>query len=267
VNGALSDLTDKEKDALRLLLAGHDAKSSANELGISVHALNDRLRGARRKLGVSSSREAARILGETESEAPQNLAHTDSGMSAGPASHDIAVLDETRRAGLSRAAWLTGGMLIMSIAIAAAAIFLLADGPAEPARIAEAESTAQDRGSANPVDRADAVSIERAEAFLARIDAGDWEGSWELTGTPIRSEISPREWQEQVAPVRAPLGRVLSREVATIERASSLPGAAEGDYQVMQFRTRFENEEGHSVETIVMKMGPQGWEISGYFIA
>ena len=47
---AIWDLTDKEKEALRLLLAGHDAKSSARELGISVHTVNDRLRNARRKM-------------------------------------------------------------------------------------------------------------------------------------------------------------------------------------------------------------------------
>jgi len=263
VDGAVSDLTDKEKAALRLLLAGHDAKSSATELGISVHALNDRLRGARRKLGVSSSREAARILGETESQAPKNPAHTDSGISKEPTSPDIAVLDETRRAGLSRAAWLTGGMLIMSIAIATAAIFLLSGGPADPQRADEPASTAQD----SAVSPAEAASIERAKAFLARIDAGDWAGSWELAGTPIRSEVTSREWQDRVEPVRAPLGTALSRELATVQRASSLPGAPEGEYQVMQFRTRFENEDGHSVETIVMKRGPEGWEISGYFIA
>lgn len=50
---AIGDLTDKEKEALRLLVEGHDAKSSANFLGLSVHTVNDRLRNARRKLDVS----------------------------------------------------------------------------------------------------------------------------------------------------------------------------------------------------------------------
>lgn len=49
-------LSAREKEALRLLLVGHDAKSIANTLGLSVHTINDRLRDARRKLGVSSSR-------------------------------------------------------------------------------------------------------------------------------------------------------------------------------------------------------------------
>ena len=46
-------LSEREKEALRLLLVGHDAKSIAGTLGLSVHTVNDRLRDARRKLGVS----------------------------------------------------------------------------------------------------------------------------------------------------------------------------------------------------------------------
>jgi DNA-binding CsgD family transcriptional regulator len=55
-------LSDREKQTLRLLLAGHDAKSIARELGLSMHTVNERLRDSRRKLGVASSREAAPML-------------------------------------------------------------------------------------------------------------------------------------------------------------------------------------------------------------
>ncbi len=54
------DLSDREREVLGLLLQGHEIKSIAAMLGFSVHAVNERLRDARRKLGASSSREAAR---------------------------------------------------------------------------------------------------------------------------------------------------------------------------------------------------------------
>lgn len=57
-------LTDKECEALRLLARGHDAKSAAQALGLSVHTVNERLAEARRKVGVSSSRAAARRLAQ-----------------------------------------------------------------------------------------------------------------------------------------------------------------------------------------------------------
>ena len=55
-------LTDRERETLRLLGQGHEAKSIACALDLSVNTVNERLRSARRKLSVSSSREAARLL-------------------------------------------------------------------------------------------------------------------------------------------------------------------------------------------------------------
>lgn len=63
---SLARLTERERDVLRLLVRGHDVKSIARELSISTTAANERLRSARLKLGVSSSREAARILAAEE---------------------------------------------------------------------------------------------------------------------------------------------------------------------------------------------------------
>jgi DNA-binding CsgD family transcriptional regulator len=59
-------LTEKEKQTLRLIVRGHDAESIARNLDLSVHTINERLRDARRKMSVSSSREAARMLLDTE---------------------------------------------------------------------------------------------------------------------------------------------------------------------------------------------------------
>lgn len=58
----LEKLSEKEADILRLLARGFDVKASAKELGISPNSVTERLRSARQKLGVSSSREAARIF-------------------------------------------------------------------------------------------------------------------------------------------------------------------------------------------------------------
>ena len=64
--GDISSLTEREREVLRLLVRGHDAKSIARALGLSLHVVNERLRDSRRRLGVSSSREAARRLAAHE---------------------------------------------------------------------------------------------------------------------------------------------------------------------------------------------------------
>jgi len=58
----LDRLNPAERELLILLGRGHTAKSIATLKGLSVAAVNERFRSARRKTGVASSREIARLL-------------------------------------------------------------------------------------------------------------------------------------------------------------------------------------------------------------
>jgi DNA-binding CsgD family transcriptional regulator len=261
---SIADLTEKEKEALRLLLSGHDAKSSAIELDISVHALNDRLRSARRKLSVSSSREAARILGDAEGTSPQNAARNPFGMETMGSGEDNAVLNQTRQSGPSRALWLTGGMLIMSLTIAAIALISISSTPDEGTATAPAGVSRGDPADQDFVAKPE--SYERAVAFISFVDAGDWQGSWDVSGAYFRSQVTADQWAKQVKPVREPLGAVRSRELFNVQRTQTLPGAPVGEYEVVQYQTEFANAPGRVIETLVMMMGENGWEVSGYFV-
>ena len=77
-------LTEKEKETLRLLLGGHDAKSIARHLGLSVYTIHERLRDVRRKMGTPSSREAARLLREIEEQTPDSFGDKALGDAASP---------------------------------------------------------------------------------------------------------------------------------------------------------------------------------------
>lgn len=59
---ALTGLNERELEILRLLAAGHTTKTIATQLGRTETAITERLRAARRKTGVGSSRELARLL-------------------------------------------------------------------------------------------------------------------------------------------------------------------------------------------------------------
>jgi DNA-binding CsgD family transcriptional regulator len=60
--GPYAGLTERELEVLCLLAGGHTSKTIATRLGRSEAAVNELLRGARRKTGVGSSRELARLL-------------------------------------------------------------------------------------------------------------------------------------------------------------------------------------------------------------
>lgn len=248
----LADLTEKERETLRLLLAGHDTKSTAAELGLSVHTISDRLRSARRKLGVTSSREAARILGDAEGGAPQKPAPTQLGMGEAAREAQSSGHSQPARPGNRRLAWLAGGLAM--IAIIAAAILALTPATEAPPQAEAIASSVTDEGARH-------AALE----WLALVDAGEWQQSWEAAGAIFRSEITAPQWTQAASAVRDPLGELVSREVLTIQQTENLPGVPEGEYVVMQFTTAFENAPA-AIETVIMRAEDDDLNVVGYFI-
>jgi hypothetical protein len=72
-------------------------------------------------------------------------------------------------------------------------------------------------------------------------------------------------WASTIQPVRDPLGAVSSRSVKSITKTKSLPGAPDGEYEVVQFQTSFANKSA-ATETVVVSHEASGWKVDGYFI-
>lgn len=254
-------LTEREKETLRLILRGHDAKSIAGELGLSVHTVNERLRDARRKLNVSSSREAARRLAQEEQHHPQILADKDLGVVQAPTTPLGGARAEPILSGGYRPVWLAGGMLIMSLLIAVAALSLAFNG-----HIASGSEAAQQAAPAGAVSSpVDPAAAEAARRWVALLDSQQWGESWRATASLFRSQISAAQWTEKVQPLRQTLGAVSLRTVQNDTRTSVLPGVPVGDYEVIQFKTSFANNPA-SVETVALAKDGSEWRVAGYFI-
>jgi DNA-binding CsgD family transcriptional regulator len=115
----LSRLTDAERAVLRLLAEGHTAKTIANSIGSTPAAVNERLREARRKTGLGSSREVARLLRARENRDKQFGVAIPTAVGANPAHQDA---DAPRR---------VMGVIVMIafLGAAAAAMFITAERP------------------------------------------------------------------------------------------------------------------------------------------
>ena len=73
-------------------------------------------------------------------------------------------------------------------------------------------------------------------------------------------------WEKNIQSIRSNLGKVISREIESATYNTSLPGAPDGEYVVIQFKTKFEKK-SHAIETITpMKDKDGSWRVSGYFI-
>jgi DNA-binding CsgD family transcriptional regulator len=110
----LSSLNDHERTVLGLLAQGHTVKSIATLTRRSEASVNERLREARRKTGVGSSRELARLLRE------QVNRDEEIGVAAPAPASDSASQEPARR-GLAR----KGLAIMTSLVLAAAAAFAL----------------------------------------------------------------------------------------------------------------------------------------------
>jgi DNA-binding CsgD family transcriptional regulator len=251
-------LTEKEKQTLRLVVRGYDAKSLARRLGISVHTVNERLRHARRKLEVSSSREAARMLLGKEGEDPDFLADKQMGEaeSAPRMRHEEAPDDGLKAS--NRFALIIGGTLIMSLILATLALSS-AMQVAEPAARNAQATPAGASLSAAAVD----TDIEQsARRWLALVDEGRWDDSWNATGQAFRKLNTIEKWASVSEEVRPPLGAVLSRIASSQEY---LPAPPFG-YEVIKFSTSFANK-ADATETVTLIREGSDWRVVGYWIS
>ena len=223
-------LTEKEKQTLRLIVRGHDAKSTARHLDLSVHTINERLRDARRKLAVSSSREAARLVlakeQEGEGDAPDSLGDMAIGEAAARPRVEQVAMPTSGERRKHRRAWITIGVSLMTLALG---LFALTALP----HLAPAPTP----GPAVAGDARAAEIVESARQFLVLIDQGRWDDSYRATGASFRKLNTSETWAAISQKVRPPLGAVITRTLISQE---NLPAPPSG-YEVVKFRTSFAN--------------------------
>lgn len=249
-------LTEKEKQTLRLIVRGYDAKSMARHLGLSIYTVNERLRDARRKLQVSSSREAARLLFETEVDDPQNPADK----KFGEAGSAVLAQDGASGTGHGRTkapARIITGVIVMSIFIGIVAMSLLSQGPTPTA----ASNSPTLGETAAPLAVRESEVIGSARAWLVLGDQGRWKDGWMATASSFRKANTPERWAEAAEKVRVPLGSVVSRTALSQE---SVPAPPDG-VEVVKFRTSFANR-ADVIETVSLAREGAVWKVVGIYV-
>jgi len=115
-------------------------------------------------------------------------------------------------------------------------------------------------------DKEEAVAIKNAESWLALVDREKYGESWDAAAKFFQDNVARDLWRDALGAVRGPLGKPLSRRVKSAEARTSLPGAPDGRYVIIQFDTSFEHQKS-AVETITpMQEADGSWKVSGYFI-
>jgi hypothetical protein len=110
------------------------------------------------------------------------------------------------------------------------------------------------------------AALAAAQKWLAIVDSEKFAESWRDAAELFRNAVKPDQWTQSMQAVRKPLGKLISRKVQSKAFMSSMPGAPDGEYVVIQFETSFENKKA-AVETVTPMMDKDGvWRVSGYYI-
>ncbi len=263
-------LSEKEREALRLLLAGHDAKSSARRLGVSHHAVHDRLRRARLKLGTTGSREAALLLRASETATPDSIVHEPIGGEAVPDFPEGPSSAPLKRPGSSWSPWRGKGLILMSVSILVVAAALALNSQSGPSRTvtevdgapgpdAVAANAPRSSSPAGTAAQARPRSVGAAQAFMDLVDGREAAASYEAAAPALRDAYGFGIWELGVA-MHASNGGAQRRTLVGVEHDVSPSDPAYAALEILTFDTIMMNGL-HRTERLVMALIDGVWRV------
>jgi len=124
-----------------------------------------------------------------------------------------------------------------------------------------------DAQAADPqATEAETQALAAAESWLALVDKQQYAESWDAAAGYLQATVGKDAFVKSLEGARKPLGKVLSRELKSKAFRTSLPGAPDGKYVLIQFKTSLANKKS-AVETVTPMLDKDNqWHVSGYFV-
>ncbi len=113
---------------------------------------------------------------------------------------------------------------------------------------------------------ANKFAVKSCNSILMTIDRGGYNESFNKSATYFKNAVgSSAKWAAALTAVRKPLGDCISRTNISSVYTNQLPGAPDGNYVIVQYKTIFKNKK-NSIETAVVLNEDNTWKLAGYFI-
>ena len=107
---------------------------------------------------------------------------------------------------------------------------------------------------------------EAALTWLALVDKADYGTSYDEASSFLKSAVTKEQWEKSLHASRGAFGKLVSRKLKSAEFKTSLAGAPDGKYVVIQFEASFEKKK-EAAETVTPMVDKDArWRVSGYFI-
>jgi len=109
-------------------------------------------------------------------------------------------------------------------------------------------------------------AVQAADTWLGLVDAEKYPEAYKGFSSFFKERMTEEKWTEQVKSARSIFGKVQTRKLKAATPATSLPGAPDGNYVVVQYDTTFEKKQA-AVETVTMSLEKDNkWGVVGYYI-
>jgi hypothetical protein len=123
----------------------------------------------------------------------------------------------------------------------------------------------QGEPAADPHTAEEQAAERQALGFLGYLDHGRFADSYAYTGMLIRAQLDRDAYAKQLEKARAGVGALLSRELIDASYTTTVPGAPEGQYVVLDYGASFANRQ-QAMETVILAFAKGYWRVSGYYI-
>ncbi|MEO8359596.1 MAG: DUF4019 domain-containing protein [Vicinamibacteria bacterium] len=135
-----------------------------------------------------------------------------------------------------------------------------------------AQTKAPAAGKSAPAKTADAADPDVALAkkaaleWLALVDAGKFEGSWDEAATSLQKGQKKTDWSTGLGGSRATMGKVVTRTFLNSEIRTALPNLPPDKYITVRFTTAFEKHKDGAESVTLVKDGTRGLRTMSYFL-
>lgn len=110
------------------------------------------------------------------------------------------------------------------------------------------------------------AAVKAAEKWLSLVDDAKYGDSWDATAAFFQGNMTKDGWAAALKGILPPLGKMNSRELVSSRYLKRMPGAPDGEYVMIQFKSSYENK-AEAIETVTPQKGEDGkWRVCGYFI-
>ncbi|HKL88590.1 MAG TPA: DUF4019 domain-containing protein [Salinibacter sp.] len=119
---------------------------------------------------------------------------------------------------------------------------------------------------AQPSDRVRAEAKQNARAaataWLARVDDGDFEESWETAAVLLQERVPREQWEDEGRELRDSLRALSGRTRTMVQYRDTLRRAPSGPFVILMYRSSFD---GGRVEELLLTVREEGtWKVAGY---